>query len=177
MTEEWRDVKGYEGYYQVSNFGRVMGLPRKINRRVHGRLLQQSIHTRIFKPIAHTNGYHQVILSKNGDKRHFFVHRLVAQAFITQPLESLEVNHINGDKKDNTINNLEWVTHKENSEHAGFNKLMPIGSRNGMTVLKPCQVMYIRYSSSSYTSLVQMFNVSRSLISQIKLRRIWKHVP
>lgn len=115
ILEQWKDIKGYEGLYQVSNYGRVK---RKYN---NGKI-------RILKPISTNNGYLRVSLSKNSVNNTYFVHRLVAQAFILNPENKPEVNHIDGDKTNNKIENLEWCTRSENIQHAfytGLNQIDP----------------------------------------------------
>lgn len=98
MKEEYRKIKDFE-HYEVSNFGRVR------NTRT-GKTL---------KPISHTGGYRRLKLRDNGRAKDVFIHRLVAQAFIPDPKK--EVNHIDGDKTNNHINNLEWVSSLENQTH------------------------------------------------------------
>lgn len=104
--EEWKDVKGYEGLYEVSNFGRVRGKERFTNNRINKK--------RIMFGALHPDGYHIV----NLQSKTYRVHCLVAEAFIPNPNNKPHVNHINGDKLDNAIANLEWVTDLENSRHA-----------------------------------------------------------
>lgn len=103
MTEEWRDVVGYEGLYQVSNTGKV----RSMNYRRSGaaRDLVQTL----------TNGYPIVCLSASGKQKNHTVHTLVAAAFLGNRPDGYEVNHINAVKNDNRIENLEYVTPSENS--------------------------------------------------------------
>jgi len=110
MKEEiWKDVKGYEGYYQVSNLGRVKSLNRidcKNRRR----------YERILKPV-NKDGYLRVVLYKNSNKERKRIHRIVLETFVGIN-NYCEPNHINGIKTDNKLTNLEWVTHKENVKHS-----------------------------------------------------------
>ena len=107
MDEEWKDILGYENMYQVSNLGRIRSLPRKF----HPRLL-------ILKPRLDRYGYLQVVLSKNCILKNFTIHKLVATHFLKNNLiHKTEVNHISGDKTNNSIDNLEWVTRCENMRH------------------------------------------------------------
>lgn len=103
--EEWKDIQGYEGLYQVSTLGRIKGLPRKNRKREI-----------ILKPIIH-NGYEQVYLCKSGVKKYHSVHRLVAIAFIPNIDNLPYVNHVNENKADNNIENLEWCTAKYNTNY------------------------------------------------------------
>jgi hypothetical protein len=111
--EIWKDIDGYEGFYQVSNLGRVKSLERKVPLK-NGKL--RTYRERI-KSQEEEKGYMRVNLYKNGKLKKFLVHRLVATAFHGPNDESMEVNHINGDTKDNRAENLEWVTTKENAHH------------------------------------------------------------
>ena len=106
MIEEWKDIIGYEGLYQISNKGRVKSLGNKFKRKEKILSLNQN-----------PEGYVNVGLHKNGINKKYSVHRLVANAFINNPYNKKQVNHINGIKNDNSINNLEWCTNKENMEH------------------------------------------------------------
>lgn len=112
-TEIWKDIAGYEGLYQVSNLGQVKALSR---RRMLGNKFCVS-NERILRPRS-CNGYIKTSLNKNGKGKDLFVHRLVAEAFIPNPYSKRTVNHINGDKADNRLENLEWATYSENNLHA-----------------------------------------------------------
>lgn len=108
--EIWKDIEGYEGLYQVSNLGRVKALPRL--RRAGNNSYIQKEH--FMTQLNNTTGYKYVRLNIGNDKRMFFVHRLVANAFIPNPSSLPEVNHKNENKVDNNANNLEWCTHAYN---------------------------------------------------------------
>ena len=111
IAEVWKDIQGYEGLYQVSNLGRVKSLGRIIDRLVYGNYWQEE---RILKLHKTKYGYLMVELRKNKKPKNFLVHRLVAIAFILNPENKPEVDHINANKADNNVNNLRWVTAKEN---------------------------------------------------------------
>lgn len=102
--DKWVSVIGYEGLYSVSNDGHVVSVKRN-------KLLKQNKHRRV-------NGYYIVRLSKFGKAKQFLVHRLVATAFIPNPNNKPEVNHIDRNKLNNISDNLEWVTHQENIKHS-----------------------------------------------------------
>lgn len=112
--EIWKDIKGYEGLYQVSNLGRIKSLGR--TQRCQGNK-QEYRKERIMKQHLR-GGYYQVSLCKNSKHKHFGVHRLVALVFLDNPEAKEEVNHKNGIKTDNRVDNLEWVTRSENAIHA-----------------------------------------------------------
>lgn len=112
MEEIWKDIEGYEGLYQVSNLGNVKSLRKRIDKGKCHRYFDE----KILKPIETNRGYLRVKLCKDRKIKKIRVHRLVAEAFIKRP--ELEVNHIDGNKKNNKVENLEWVTQRENKQHA-----------------------------------------------------------
>lgn len=120
MKEIWKDINGYEGIYQVSNLGKVKSISREVK---HKGLFGNKEICHIKEKILSQNtdgkrGYLKVSLIKNGKTKHYFVHRLVAMAFIENTHNKEQVNHINGIKTDNTVKNLEWCTNKENLQHS-----------------------------------------------------------
>lgn len=123
--EIWKDIKGFEGYYQVSNYGNIKSLTRFDGiRERKGQEIKQSLKY---------NGYLQVGLRKNSKRKFFSVHRLVAIHFLDNPENKPQVNHIDCNKQNNNINNLEWATSKENLHHAKINGLrnnMPKGEKH-----------------------------------------------
>lgn len=114
MQEEWKPVVGFEGLYSVSNLGRVRSEERrKINPLCGTSLVKEKI-----LALQTVYGYKKVLLTLNGVPNHKRVHRLVAEAFIPNPENKPQVNHIDNDRGNNKVDNLEWVTNKENSLHA-----------------------------------------------------------
>ena len=111
--EIWKDIIGYEGIYQVSNLGNVKSF--------HNSKINNGF---VLKPSKSKKGYLIVYLSKNSIMKSIKIHRLVAIAFIENKSNKPQVNHINGNKTDNNVNNLEWVTNSENMLHAYSNGLM-----------------------------------------------------
>lgn len=113
MEEIWKDIVGYEGYYQVSTLGRVRSVDKIVKgkngstRFVKGQILQPNL----------SEGYLMVGLSKNGRHSTIRVHRLVAKSFISNPKNKRTVNHIDENKLNNVVENLEWATDKENCNH------------------------------------------------------------
>lgn len=121
MKEVWKDIKNYEGYYLISNLGNV----KSLDRYVYNIALKSKLYTverifkgKILKTSIDNHGYLQVNLSKNGKVKRFHVHRLVAEAFIPNPQNKPQVNHIDGNRANSNKNNLEWVTDRENKIHA-----------------------------------------------------------
>lgn len=177
-TEEWRDIPGYEGLYQVSNHGRVRGLDRVVARRgqastaIRGRVLFQSVNPRW--------GYMQAGLHRDGKGRTWRVHQLVALAFIGPNPTHLDVNHIDTDKKNNRADNLEYCTRKRNLEHA---REHGIGDKRGEkhhgAKLTADQVVEIRQRFADGElgyRLAAEYGVARSQISRIVNGRRWAHV-
>ena len=115
MDEEWRDIPGFEGRYQVSNRGRIKSLPRKVNNNTGTLVIKE----KILKQRMDFKGYMRIDINDNeGNHKYLGVHRLVALAFIPNPENKPQVNHIDGIKNHNTVDNLEWATNSDNQLHA-----------------------------------------------------------
>lgn len=124
QNEVWKSITGYEGQYEISNLGRVKSVKREVPKRAGFRKIAESIKN------IRTNkyGYCDILLCSNNKKLHYTIHRLVAQAFIPNPENKKTVNHKNGIRTDNRIENLEWSTAKENIDHK-FQILKSDGNR------------------------------------------------
>jgi hypothetical protein len=115
MQETWKDIKNYEGLYQISTLGRIKSFPRKGTYK----------NAKILKPYKDGGNYYYVIgLHKNGKRKYKAIHRLVAETFIPNPNNYPLVNHKDENKLNNCVDNLEWCTHKYNSNYGKANLIM-----------------------------------------------------
>ena len=175
--EIWRSIKGYENLYQISNLGRVKSLARIIDKGKYGII---KINETILKSYPRTkNTYLSVTLYKNKIGKMYTIHRLVSIAFISNPENKSQINHIDCIKINNHINNLEWVTAKENMEHASKNNLIArnYGIKNGNSKLTNEYVELIRNSRYKITrkTLSEICGVSIKHIDRIRGKERWKH--
>ena len=158
QDEVWKDIEGYEGLYQVSTCGNIKSLP-KIRRNGTGTYVQKE---RLLKPSNTSTGYKKVELCKDGKRKGFKVHRLVAIAFIPNPDNKPEVNHIDGNKINNNIDNLEWVTSSENTIHA-----YETGLSSNKKELDEAKVVELYNNGTSKEEIAKMFDVSNIVIARI----------
>ncbi len=171
FEEEWKVIRNYSDY-AISNFGRIKRL-------THGRC---TFIGRILKPQIDTNGYLIISLCKNGKAKTITIHKLVTEAFLGPCPDGKEVNHIDGNKKNPYVSNLEYVTPKENMKHAYENSLVPIlkGTKHGMAKLDDGRVLKIKklYKTGKYSQgkLAKRFNCRQATISRIINNKLWKHV-
>lgn len=160
MEETWKPVKGYKRFYEVSNKGRFRSLKGPNNRKKK---------INILKGTLHNSGYYRMLLTSRGVKKPFLLHRLVAEAFLKKPRKiKLQVNHKNGIKTDNGVENLEWVTHKENMVHGHSTGLFPRGDRHGRSKIPSSKIEEIRKSEITCSSLAKIYGVNKSSIHRIK---------
>ena len=141
--EIWRGVEGFEDYYEVSNKSRVRSLDRVI---VYSNGSTRNHKGDVLKPMQPKNQYPYICIRINGSKINKYIHRLVAIAFIPNPYNKQQVNHINGIKNDNRIENLEWCTPSENGLHAYKNNLSnPLnGSKAPWSILDEEKVLAVK---------------------------------
>lgn len=165
--EIWKNIKGYEGLYRVSNYGNVYSVKRSI----------------VMKSKMFGRGYVGVCLSKNSIKRNKYIHRLVIEAFSENRENKPCCNHKDGNKKNNYASNLEWSTYSENQQHAydmGLNK-GPQEEGHGRAKLNRFQVRRIRIMrqlvpNATYKRIADIFNVSIGAIQSIIEKRTWRHI-
>ena len=150
MTEIWKPIKGYEGYYEVSNLGNIFSIRRNI----------------IVKPYINQTGYYMVNLwfKCKQDKR--LISRLVAEAFIENPENKPVINHKDGNRLNNFVDNLEWCTQSENLKHAYATGLRKQEYKK-ISNEQAKEIIYLRKNGTSLKTLADKYNISTSLVSMI----------
>lgn len=178
MKEIWKDIPGYEGYYQASSCGRIKSIQRLVNTHNQFRKSLMNIRERILKPATNRHGYSIVVLYINNTQKTISVHRLVARTFIPNPLGKIQVNHIDGIKSNNHVENLEWNTNSENVKHSFSTNIRP--PTYGNSKLTEEQVREIRrlYEIMGWkqSDIARKFNVYKTLIHKIVHNETWKHL-
>lgn len=176
--EEWKDVAGYEGFYSISSFGRAKSFYKG------GKILKPTEKG----PIKFGKGYLIYTLHNiNGETKTFYAHKLVMESFIGGRPKGSQINHKDGDKHNNRLNNLEYVSPLENVRHSikigHFNPhtLKPYiaGSKNKQSKLKESEVITIRENHRNGIKtrfLAKEFNVDRTVIQKIVKRKSWVHI-
>lgn len=174
--EIWKDIPNYEGIYQVSNLGKFKSYERIV---FFGKTKTKR-KSKILNLREGIQGYLYTVFSVDKKRKTIKPHRIVAEVFIPNPENKPCVNHINGIKTDNKLENLEWVTYKENIDHAvkiGLKKGVR-GEKSHYAKLKKTDIDKIRdiYSKGNYSQkkLAEMFNISQAQISRICQKKNWK---
>lgn len=176
LEEIWKDIEGFNGFYQVSNLGRVKSL---------GGWCGTAKKKERIRTLSHTkDGYLKVRLMYKGKDITCRVHRLVAEAFIPNPKNLETVNHIDGNKENNVVNNLEWCDRTYQMEHAYKLKLKTsrLGSDNTNAKLTDEDIKYIKSVYKKYSrefntvSLAKKFNVTNRVIGLIVNNKTYKNV-
>lgn len=159
VIEIWRPVVGYEGIYEVSSFGQIRSLDKSVNCKGGKKVIKLG---KILLPKI-SFGYHRMGLSHSMDVKYFYLHRLIAMAFIPNPHNKPFVNHIDSNRMNNNIDNLEWCTHAENINHAIY------VSENKKTKINYEIVLYClqNFDGSNHIGMAIKFNVRPSLIKRI----------
>lgn len=180
MNEIWKDITGYEGLYQISSMGRVKRLPRS-NKRANGKPLP--LKEKILTGTINAFGYCRYELSRGINAASFSGHRLVAIAFIPNSNNKPQINHKNGIKTDNRVDNLEWCNNSENQKHAyaiGLNKPRSLrGDKSNLSKITKNTALAIicdLQKGLRNKDIATKYNVLRSHVSSIKSKRIWAHL-
>lgn len=177
MEEKWVDIQGYEGLYQISNHGNV----RSLDRPVRTILRNKMVSTRIvkgknLKPKFNGTEYLGVILSKENKQKTLRINRLVGFHFLVKGENHTQVNHIDGNKFNNHVNNLEWCTAKENMKHA-----YEIGLRKGgqdcnlskLTEVEVLQIVELKRQGKRSVDVSRAFNISVRTVNRILHGDMW----
>lgn len=178
--EIWKDIEGFEGRYQISNYGRVKSLDRIVFN--NGSNLIGKRKGIILKPGINGAGYYFVNFWDGFRNKAFRIHRLVALAFCDAYVKGLHVNHKNGHKLNNSPENLEWVTPSENIKHAIRTGLNPrkSGEKNHRSLLTEQDVLSMRDLYKQGLSQIEISNkfnsVTKGTIKNILGNRTWKHL-
>lgn len=176
--EIWKDVVGCEGFYMISNMARVKSTYKKSANKITIKVLYKDS---VVKQYLSTWGYPIVNLSTDVMRGQKSVHRMMAIAFIPNPDNKPCVNHINGIKTDNRIENLEWVTYKENTKHAIRIGLCKIGQDRTQSKLTDEKVLAIKRlfrlnPSTNKRAISRKLNLSQNAISNIYHGKSWTHI-
>lgn len=168
MKEEWKDIEGYEGLYQVSNLGRVKSLPR------NGTIKQE----RIIKSGKDKYGYLRIILHKNGFKKYVTIHRLVAETFLENKNGLPQIDHIDGNKLNNNVLNLRYCTHSQNINNPNTLKKL---CKRVMQIDKGNNIVNIYKSTRDAERQTGILHNSISLCCNLKRQQTaggyyWKYV-
>lgn len=181
-----KPIINFEGLYTVSEDGVVTGLKRIVNYRIKG--MTRVMKERVIKPTINTRGYLQLSLCKNGVVYSERVHKLVAETFLGNKPKGKEIAHLDGNKLNNHVNNLAYVTHKENESHKKIHGTLATGKKNGRytkpestprgekhhaSKLTWKKVKQIRKSKQSSRELAKKYKVSHANILNIKNNKIW----
>ena len=167
--EIWKSVVGFEGYYSVSNTGIVKADKRTLHN-------GQRRNEKVLSPSKKYNGYRQVSLCRNGTTKYVSIHILVLEAFVGPKPDGCEAMHLDGNRSNNSVDNLAWGTHKENMSHQRKHGTALIGERHWKARLTEDQIRQIRNDDRSQTVIAKEYGVLQCHISDIKNRVRWGHV-
>jgi hypothetical protein len=178
QTEIWKDIPEFQGFYQISNLGRVRSCDRYVAKHKNGAL--SLLKGSLKKIVYEKNHYPFVDLYKNNKRSKQYMHRLMAIAFLPNPKNLKEINHIDGNKQNFSPSNLEWCSHIDNCLHAINTKLHDCqGEQHHNATLLNETVIKIRelhQSGITQTEISKKFSINLRLVSKIVNRERWKHI-
>lgn len=181
MREQWREIPGYEGVYEVSNHGRVRSLDRLVSMR-SGRgpnaIFYQRYPGRLLRPGVASHGYPTVCLNTGGKRKSYCLHELVLATFVCPRPEGQEALHGDGDKGNNHLSNLRWGTRKENRADAARHGTIVRGENFKHAKLTRDAVILIRRSRGrvSQSALAARLGVSPAAVQAVHDGRTWDHI-
>lgn len=159
--EEWRDVVGFEGFYQVSNFGNIKNTKTELIKKIQ-------LNIRLNRP--------QICLSKFDKVTTVYPHKLVMEAFVGKRPVGMECCHADGDPWNNNLSNLRWDTRINNSQDKFKHGTQKLGENHPMSKLTIEKVLKIRQDNRVHRLIAFEYGVSQSVISQIKSKKSWVHI-
>lgn len=175
ITEDWKDIPGFEDRYQISTFGRIVSYSQTVNSRFKTRLRSG----KLLKAFEDEKGYNRIELcdSNKLTKKHF-VHRLVGLTFIDNIFNKPEINHRNGIHNYNIVYNLEWSTRSENEIHSYkiLGKQTAKGEINGQSIITEKIAELIKNSTEKSVVLAERLGIKQNTITVIKSGKRWKHL-
>lgn len=178
MEEIWKDIPGFEGFYQVSNFGNVKTVGRygynPGSRRT--KPFKFWIKERVLRPDVNTSGYKYVILCVDSNKKPIMIHTAVAITFLGERTKNMSIDHIDGNKMNNCVSNLEYVTYRENNLRAYRTGCKKIGRESSKSKIKTEEqedrIIYLRYIEKlTYNEISKIMGVSKTTVYRCLLRR------
>jgi hypothetical protein len=172
MTKEiWRDINGYEGLYQVSNLGRIKRFNKDKRCNIY-KILKAKINN-----LRHNSS--SIGLCKNGKHKYLSIHRLVLETFVGPRSFGMECRHLDGNPKNNKLENLKWGTPKENLQDKIKHETIICGSKHWFSILTEVQIIEIKQfhtEGKSNGEIAKIYKVNRQTISNIINKKSWKHV-
>jgi hypothetical protein len=164
MEEVWKDIPGYEGKYQASNLGRIRSLDRP---RFKGRVLK---HDKRLSSKDRKRAYYTICFSVDGFTKYEYVHRCIAKTFVENPENKSEVNHINGDKLNNAVSNLEWINRKDNCKHSR-SVLRKRGK--SLTVDQVLEIIELYGKGMMMKDIAKLYKIRKLTVGEILNEKYW----
>jgi hypothetical protein len=180
MTEQWRPIVGHEGFYEVSDHGRVRTVEREVEVTLRGRAYRKKLRSRIMSPSRHWFGYPQVRLAVEGrPATGGAIYKFVAEAFIGPRPDGMVVRHRDGDPANCRADNLCYGTQQENMDDRAIHGTTLRGEQIATSKLTEEQIWQIKArleAGDKQKTIASAFDIHESTVSAINTRRLWRHV-
>lgn len=183
--ETWLPIKNYEDYYEVSSLGRVRSVERTVEQHSKtGLAYQRVMKSKLLTPVKDSKDRYMYVHLSNGIAKHFSIHSLVLKAFVGEPEHLQECRHLDGNCKNNRLDNLRWDSHLNNEKDKKIHNTVYRGETHHMTSLTVDQVKLIKKSLAEYVGkkhgrnvkIGAMLSICPLVIGNISRNRTWKHV-